>query len=403
MRFRAIALFAAVTAAIAVHAQPGSGFSGTWKLNPARSEIGVLPSPPDPILKVEQSGQALNLASAATQTGAPTISELPLDGKQRQRKVGTSVLSTTTKWEGSALLVNTVVSGPQNYSIMERWRRSRDGNVLTITRTIVRISGESESTLVYENAAQVSVAAASPMSSEATALTGAATPRVEAATPSQKGPQPEEVQARVFRPEGFGTRTPATDSKNPVEYVLEPGTRILLRLTNAVNTKGTAPGDAVYLETAAPVFVRERLVIPPGSFVKGVVTESERAGRVKGRSALNLAFEKLTLPNGVTRDFRSRAGTVDSAGNVERSEGRIRGEGNKGGDARTVGATTAAGAGIGGIAGGAAGAGIGAAIGAAAGLAGILGTRGKDVTLPAGTTMELVLDRELRFEESDLP
>ena len=48
------------------------------------------------------------------------------------------------------------------------------------------------------------------------------------------------------------------------------------------------------------------------------------------------------------------------------------------------------------------GAGIGAAAGAAAGLAGVLGSRGPEVVLPAGTTMELVLDRDLRFTSEDL-
>lgn len=80
------------------------------------------------------------------------------------------------------------------------------------------------------------------------------------------------------------------------------------------------------------------------------------------------------------------------------------GEGNKGGDTRTVGETTA---GIGTNAGGAAGhfglgAGIGAATGAAAGLARVLGSRGADVVLAPGTTIELTLDRDLRFSAAEL-
>jgi type IV secretion system protein VirB10 len=178
-------------------------------------------------------------------------------------------------------------------------------------------------------------------------------------------------------------------------------------LTNAVNTKHTAPGDRVYLETAVPVFVGGRVVIPRGSYVMGTVTESQRAGRVKGKSGLSLLFDSLTLPNGVARDFRSRPGSVDSKGNLDRTEGKIEGEGNKGGDARTVAKTTGAGAAIGSIAGGASGhygmgAAIGAAAGAAAGLAGVLGTRGPDVVLPRGTTMELVLDRDIRFTDVEL-
>jgi len=48
------------------------------------------------------------------------------------------------------------------------------------------------------------------------------------------------------------------------------------------------------------------------------------------------------------------------------------------------------------------GMGIGAAAGAVAGLAGVFGSRGKEVVIPQGTTMELVLDRELRYTDAEL-
>lgn len=190
-------------------------------------------------------------------------------------------------------------------------------------------------------------------------------------------------------------------------YVIAAGSPLLLRLTNAVNTKSTAVGDRVYLQTAAPVFLNGRLVIPVGSYVTGTVTESDRAGRVKGKAALNLRFESLTLPNGVMRDVRSRAGSADTGANPDRTEGRITGDSNTGADARTVAQTTAAGTGIGAIAGGAAGhlgmgAGIGAAAGAVGGLARVFTSRGPDVVLPAGSAIEMVLDRELRFSEEEL-
>jgi len=353
--------------ALAAGAQSDAGFSGVWKLNRERSEIRNLPVAPDAYLKVEQSGATLTLSTSSQENGAFTISTYPLDQRTEKRQAGNITTNTMTKWEGAALLVNTLVSGPQNYTVMERWKRSRDGNTLTINRTIVRLSGESESVLVYENPA-------------AAVLTPATRPEI-----------PSGERSQDMQP----------------EYMVQAGTRVLLRLVNAVNTKHTAVGDRVYLETAVPVFVNGHLVIPRGSYVAGTVIESERAGRVKGKSALNLRFDSLTLPNGVTRDFRSRLGSADVSGDLDRSEGKIKGEGNKGGDARTVGQTTAAGAGIGTLAGAAAGhvgmgAGIGAAAGAAAGLAGVLGSRGPDVVLPAGTTVELVLDRELRFTAAEL-
>lgn len=364
-----------VVTAQVVTAQADRGFSGTWKLNPARSEIR-LTVPPDPFLKVEQTATTLTWSASLRQEGDVTTTwSYSLDGKAEKRQVGDSSTNTVTKWEGAALLVNTIVSGPDNYTVMERWRRSRDGNTLTVTQTIVRLSGETESVLVYDNA-----------------ISGGAL--------QSRAPEPMvTVQPLVTN------TAPAVN--NPAEYVVEPGTRLLLRLTNSVNTKHTVAGDHVYLETAVPVYVQERLVIPKGSYVTGTVTEAHQAGRVKGKSGLSLRFESVTLPNGVTRTMRSLPGSVDTRGNLDRKEGKIEGEGNKGGDARTVGETTAAGTGIGAIAGAASGhlgmgAGVGAAAGAAAGLAKVLGSRGPDVVLPQGTTMELVLDRELRFTETEL-
>ena len=195
----------------------------------------------------------------------------------------------------------------------------------------------------------------------------------------------------------------------PTAYVVAPGTRIPLGLINTVSTKHSAQGDRVYLETVFPVMVNGRIVIPPGSYVAGTVTEVKRPGRVKGRGELYLRFDSLTLPNGVTRDFRGRVGGIDGRGNEEldRKEGKIESEGNKAGDARTVGEAAAAGTSIGLIAGSAAkhlgmGAGIGAAAGATAGLMGVLLSRGPDAVLAKGSTIEMVTDRPLSFEASEL-
>ena len=193
------------------------------------------------------------------------------------------------------------------------------------------------------------------------------------------------------------------------QYVIEPGTKVPLSLINSISTKHSSEGDRVYLETVFPVLSNGRIVIPPGSFVSGTVTEVKRPGRMKGRGELFLRFESLTLPTGVTRDFRARIATMDGRAHedFDRTEGKIKSEGNKGGDARSVGEATAAGASIGVIAGGATGhygmgAGIGAAAGAAAGLMGVLLTRGPEAVLAKGSTIELVLDRPLRFEDSEL-
>src|SRR5438270_5747361 len=145
-----------------------------------------------------------------------------------------------------------------------------------------------------------------------------------------------------------------------------------------------------------------KIVIPPGSYVAGTVTDVKRPGHVKGRGELYVRFDSLTLPNGVTRDFRARIGSLDgrAAETVDKNEGKIKGEGNKSGDLKTIGEAGGAGATIGGLAGAASGhagmgAGIGAAAGATAGLVAVLLSRGPDAVLAKGTTLEMVLDRPL--------
>jgi len=192
-------------------------------------------------------------------------------------------------------------------------------------------------------------------------------------------------------------------------YTLAEGTRVPLSLINSVSTRHSAEGDRVYLETVFPVLVNGRIVVPVGSYVAGTVTQVKRPGRVKGRGELYVRFDSLTLPNGVTRDFHGRVGQTDGTARneLDRNEGKVRSEGNKAGDARTVGEAAAAGASVGVIAGNAAGragmgAGIGAAAGVAAGMIGVLASRGPDAVLARGSTLEMVLDHPVTFDESEL-
>jgi hypothetical protein len=208
--------------------------------------------------------------------------------------------------------------------------------------------------------------------------------------------------------EGVTTRDAAKPA-NPDDLVVPTGTKVPLSMINSISTKTAADGERVYLETVFPIMVNGHVVIPPGSYVAGTVTDAKRPGRVKGRGELWIRFDSLTLPNGVTRDFRARLGSLDGTApeTLDKSEGKIKGEGDKAGDLKTVGESAGVGATLGSLAGAAAGrpgmgAGIGAAAGATAGLIGVLVSRGPDAVLARGTTMEMVLDRPLQFSASDI-
>ena len=192
-------------------------------------------------------------------------------------------------------------------------------------------------------------------------------------------------------------------------FLVKAGTRVPLALLNSVSTKHAAPGDQVYLESIYPILVNGKIVIPPGSYVSGTVTQVKRPGRMKGKGELFIRFDSMILPNGLTRDFRARVGGIDGRAfeELDRKEGKISSEGNKSGDARSVGEAAGAGASIGVIAGAAGGragmgVGVGAAAGAAAGLMGVLLSRGPDAVLAKGTQLDMLLDRDLTFTASEI-
>ena len=211
-------------------------------------------------------------------------------------------------------------------------------------------------------------------------------------------------------PDKVDDSAPTKRAETPAdEFTVPPGTRVLLSMINSVSTKSASEGERIYLETVFPILANGHVVIPPGSYVAGTVTDVKRPGRMKGRGELYIRFDSLTLPNGVTRDFRARVGSLDgrAAETLDKDEGKIKSEGNKSGDVKVIGEAAGAGATVGGLAGAAAGhagmgAGIGAAAGATAGLIGVLVSRGPEAILAKGTTMEMVLDRPLLFNNSEI-
>jgi len=176
--------------------------------------------------------------------------------------------------------------------------------------------------------------------------------------------------------------------------IVPAGTIIPITLTSRINTKNAKDGDGVYGRTSFPITVNNKIVIPEGTHVRGKITDLKRGGKVKGKAELTLSFQSMVLPSGVTLEIytslRGAGGSGDRTG-----EATIRGDGSKSEDAKTVGQTAATGAVIGGIGNGGKGIGIGGGIGAAAGVATVLLTRGKDLILEPGTTIEVVLDQPL--------
>jgi hypothetical protein len=180
------------------------------------------------------------------------------------------------------------------------------------------------------------------------------------------------------------------------------GAHVLLRMENSLNTRTAQQGDYVYLRTAVPIASAGEIAVPEGSYVQGVVTEAKHSGRVKGRAQLAIRLETLTLASGKVYKFAPHLSAVDSGDTGQKvvgGENAIEQAPGKGQDAERIAILAGSGAAIGGLADrGWKGAGIGAGVGSAVGLATVMLTRGKEVELRQGSTLDVVFDRPVSLQ-----
>ena len=180
------------------------------------------------------------------------------------------------------------------------------------------------------------------------------------------------------------------------------GTHVLLRMMNSISTRTAAEGNQVYLQTVSPVAVSNQIVVPPGTYVQGSVSHSKRSGHVKGRAELGIRLETMTFAEGKTVKISPRLSAVDSAESgqkVDDKESQVQAAGTRAKDAGQVAILAGTGAAIGGLADRSfKGAGIGGGVGTAVGLARVLLSRGNEVELRQGTTLDVVFDRDVVIE-----
>jgi hypothetical protein len=194
-------------------------------------------------------------------------------------------------------------------------------------------------------------------------------------------------------------------------YTVPAGTKVLLELKSAINTKSAKPGDGVYLTSTFPVVVGNRVMIPSGVYVQGVIDRVVRPGRIKGKAQLDMHFTSIIFANGSVVEI---PGMIDSLPGAKKQtvkddgEGTVQQEGQKGrnaGEVAKIAIPTGAGVGaIGGVSqghpitGGLAGVGAGLAT---VGLVSLF-TRNAELDIPTGTQVEMVLQRPLLLEDTNL-
>jgi hypothetical protein len=167
------------------------------------------------------------------------------------------------------------------------------------------------------------------------------------------------------------------------EVTLPAGTVLPVELTTRVGSEISNIEDTVRGTVRRPVVVDGVQAFPTGTTVAGHVTAADRSARVKGRARIAFRFTAIDPPGDAER-LAIKTDTVSRLAPATKKQ-----------DAAKIGGGAAGGAIIGGILGGGDGAAKGAAIGGAAGTGVVLSTRGKEVTLPAGTAVSVRLAEPL--------
>lgn len=146
-----------------VSAQQKPDFSGTWKLNVAKSDFGVIGGPTSRTDVITHKDPSLS--NSVTADGPQGKQEFTVnyttDGKEATNKMGPREVKSTLKWSGSTLVINSkFVYNDADVSAEATWALSSDGKTLTITQHFSSSMGDADQKLIFEK--QEAAAPATP-------------------------------------------------------------------------------------------------------------------------------------------------------------------------------------------------------------------------------------------------
>ena len=182
-------------------------------------------------------------------------------------------------------------------------------------------------------------------------------------------------------PAGAAVPEPNKPIVKPADVRIPAGTNMAIRINQHISVKTTPAGSRFTGEIAEPIAVNDRVIVPRGTPVGGVVEESHKRGHFKGASILQLRLTSMTL-NGTEYPLETGAFTRTKKGKGKRS-------------AAWIGGGTGAGMLIGGLATGGVGLLVGGLSGAGAGTAVAGLTGNKDIDLPAESLVRFRLADDL--------
>jgi hypothetical protein len=162
------------------------------------------------------------------------------------------------------------------------------------------------------------------------------------------------------------------------------GTVINVRMIDSISSDRNYAGETFRGSIADPIRIGNRTIVPRGANAYVRLVDSSSAGRVKGRSKLQLQLERIMVGN---HSYAVASNVVEFRGKSETKK-----------SAKSAGIGALAGGGLGALLGGGKGAAIGAGVGAGAGVASNAYKKGEQVRIGSESLVRFRLAAPLRIQ-----
>lgn len=143
---------ARVFTARTLFAQQKPDFSGTWTLNVAKSDFGILGGPINRTDLIIHKGPSLSesITADTIQEKQEFKMNYTTDGKGTVNKMGTLQIKSDAKWVGSNLVISSTYILAAPVSSEATWTLSPDGKTLTTNTRFKGSLGDTTQKLVFE-------------------------------------------------------------------------------------------------------------------------------------------------------------------------------------------------------------------------------------------------------------
>jgi hypothetical protein len=134
-------------------AQQKPDFSGTWKLNVAKSDFGALPGPESrtDVITHKDPSLSVNVTQEGADGKQQYTANYTTDGKEAVNQISGRDVKSTLKWAGSTLsMTSKLVYNGAEVTGELTWTLSADGKTRTVTIHYASTMGETDQKLVFE-------------------------------------------------------------------------------------------------------------------------------------------------------------------------------------------------------------------------------------------------------------